>query len=359
MNCNLSCKHCQVGDRLKHDNTHPSLDNVLDIIDKLTPDIASHIGFLGGEPLTYPYIHKVLERLLDAGLAVTISTNGLLIGKQLIEILRESSNWSIVISLDGPDRYSHEMIRGHGTFERTVNNIRFLTDSLDGADIKIGIACTLNSYNIRQMNAMYDLAVELGVNALQFARVAKKGNAAYHYDWLVVDEETLMNVTIDYFQQKGVNKNKDGPLVIFDFLSNLQKDLLNSRLGLELPVSVTGCSAAASSAAIDTEGRLWPCAPISYSNDEKVLSYFNFGDNSLLRNDFNDIWYSEGFDKLRELNSLRLHASLSEPCISCNYSNICTPCPLPYLTGTYSNQSHCTAWLRMLDPSYAIQKHRN
>ena len=59
---------------------------------------------------------------------VLISSNGLLLTDEIIQKLAGYSNLKISISLDGPTAKIHEIIRGPGTFKRTVETILKLSD---------------------------------------------------------------------------------------------------------------------------------------------------------------------------------------------------------------------------------------
>ena len=351
MNCNLACRHCQVGDKISHRGNHPSLEEVLAVLDRLGPKVISQVGLLGGEPLSYPHIHLVLEMLMDKTLPVTISTNGLLIDERLIDLTRESVGWSIMVSIDGPDRETHEMIRGAGTFEPTMEKIRLLVKRLQGKGPTVGMACTLNALTIKRMGDMLRLARELEVNILQFGIIKNHGNAARCYDRLGVNQTILVSALLDWFKAGPPNPKGNGLTIIIDFWDNLIIDLVDHYLGISLPPTFSGCTAASATAALDCQGRLWPCPSLSYTSNPKILDYFAFGENSLARKSFEEIWQSTGFKKLRELNARRLHAQMAIPCSTCRHSSLCAPCPLPYILDESLDQVHCTDKINMIAES--------
>ncbi|MBM4329516.1 MAG: radical SAM protein [Deltaproteobacteria bacterium] len=341
MHCNLACRHCQVGQHINHRHEHPSLDLVMGVIEALDRKLVSQIGLLGGEPLSYPHIDQVIERLVDTCIPVTISTNGLLVDRPLADLLRESYRWSVMVSLEGPDKETHELIRGKGTFKRTVENTRRLVDWLADTDVEVGVSFTLNRFTIPRMGKMLQLARELGVSVLQFQDVKEAGNAACDFHELKIDQGALIEALVGYFQEVDGQGQGRRPQVIFDFLDNPLREVLNERAGAELPLTVSGCAAAGSSAAVDCDGRFWPCPSLSREKHPKIVEYFDFEKNSLLENDFTDIWNSEGFRKLRDLNSRRLHARRADPCRDCRHNQLCSPCPLPFLVGESLDQPRC------------------
>ena len=188
---------------------------------------------------------------------------------------------------------------------------------------------------------MYELSKKLEVDLLQFALVKPQGNAAKCYDKLSVSRELLLENYLDFIYRNGPSDDIKKPEVIFDFLDNNLKDILYRELGFEIKPGFAGCNAALSSAALDFRGNLWPCTPLAYTNKKKLIEYFNFNNNSLIDNSVEDIWQSEGFTKLRELNSRRLHAQFAEPCRNCHLNPLCGPCPLPYIMGESLDQTQC------------------
>lgn len=343
-NCSLACRHCQAADWVNHRGEHPPIGLVLSVIDKLDANVVSQIGLLGGEPLSFPQISLVLERLLNTGIPVTISTNGLLLGRSLLDLLRQSMGWSIMVSLDGPDRDTHEFIRGAGTFEPALSSIRTLVRSRTRHDNLVGIACTLNTLTISRMLDVRRLARSLDVDILQFGVVKPVGAAAKCYDRLGVSPRILAEGITDYFHGIG-GLCPDGLEVLIDFLSNPIRDMLLFRLGIETQPVFTGCTGATSSGAIDPHGRLWPCPALAYTVDAKVLDYFCFGDNSLARNTFREIWDGTGFQRLREMKSLRLHIKPGNACHTCPNNPLCMPCPLLFLHGRSPDHSNCAYYL--------------
>ncbi len=141
MSCNLSCRHCQVGHKLQR-NVHPSREHLYKILSRFNQHSVSHIGLLGGEPLIVPYIHEVLIDLNDKLIPYTVTTNGQILEEHVLKILAESARVNIMVSINGPDEASHDLIRGKGAFKNAVSNVRRMIQVLRSYDIHIGMGCT-------------------------------------------------------------------------------------------------------------------------------------------------------------------------------------------------------------------------
>src|SRR5438128_2708113 len=106
--CNLRCLHC-------YSDSGPAVSEQLDIdlLREVVADAAS-LGYAvmsvsGGEPLLYPSLGDLLRAAHAAGMATTVTTNGMLLEGRHLEYLRTDCDL-IAISLDGvPD--SHNRMR--------------------------------------------------------------------------------------------------------------------------------------------------------------------------------------------------------------------------------------------------------
>ena len=151
-----------------------------------------------------------------------------------------------------------------------------------------------------------------------------------------------MEALVAYFHE--MPDEKDGLTVQLDLLDNTMKAILSKRLGPKFASAqkFEGCTAATSTAIVDSWGRLWPCQALAYPTNPALRTHFDFGDNSLLNCSLEQIWRSPGFNKLRELNSQHLHTQLARPCTTCRFRNLCSPCPLPHVMGLSMDKPRCT-----------------
>jgi MoaA/NifB/PqqE/SkfB family radical SAM enzyme len=327
--CNLNCRHCQIGDA-KFDAVHPSRDHLISVGMNLINGGVSQVGLLGGEPLLHPSILDLLSIFAEHGIHITISTNGLRLPTGLMPILAESSGWSIMVSLDGPDAETHERIRGPGTFEQTITNIKHLVLAARSHQFNVGIACTLTSLTVQRMKAFYDLANSLGVNILQFGVVKPVGNAKTNYYELGVKPESLIAGLIQFTYLISGRSESDTLQVMFDFINKPTADILRRQTNRFLHQPSTDCVGADSTAFVDSAGCMWPCPAIRDGFQSGSLRYPGSANNSLVVNDFETVWYGELFQHIRQLKNKKAHLTRGNPCKKCVHARTCTPCPLPY-----------------------------
>jgi radical SAM protein with 4Fe4S-binding SPASM domain len=302
------------------------------------------LHLLGGEPLTHPDLHAILERLINKCITLTIYTNGLLINDDFINLVRNSHQSEIVVSLDGPDRDSHERLRGKSTFNPAIKNIAKLVNALRDTGNRVGISSTLYADTIFRIRDIIELARDLNVNALYLNRLIIYGNAAIRSEEIEVNADTYLVAIAEYFVKYGFSTKKDdGPCVFYSFLDTSLRAYLRKFIGIDIPIPYVACRAATTEGAIDSMGRLWPCT-VFYANLElrqPLADYFGILDNSLIYKSVEDIWESEGFKNFRELKAQRLHQRFGNPCHKCGYAHLCSPCFLPYLVGGSFDRPDC------------------
>jgi radical SAM protein with 4Fe4S-binding SPASM domain len=174
--CNLACTHCSV---LSSPYVDTSADlktaECLDVVEQLVEMDLGMAMLSGGEVLIRPDALTIIRALGDKGILVGVETNGIKIGeKPFIELALEMQSrnlLNITISLDGGTAETHSVLRGPGSFERTVRGMR----QLHQHGVKFDIQCVLNRNNYKTIPALYDLAVELEPEKLHWSPLNSSG----------------------------------------------------------------------------------------------------------------------------------------------------------------------------------------
>ncbi|WP_242826769.1 radical SAM/SPASM domain-containing protein [Butyrivibrio sp. NC3005] len=158
--CNFSCKHCYRSQRKKE----ISRENANMIIEELHKERVGCVAITGGEPLMAKEFIYIINSLHEKGIETEIATNGYFITKDIISLFKKNGISTIQISLEGYNSEQNDYIRGCGTFEHIVRNIRFLVSS----GINVVLANTLNHANCKDIDNMVKFANDLRVAALRF-----------------------------------------------------------------------------------------------------------------------------------------------------------------------------------------------
>ena len=125
--CNLRCSFCFVKERLSNRSmniTDKEIDVVIKYILEDNPKAKKIITFLGGEPLVdYKIMSKFIKKTRKFGWKYAMYTNGLLLNKVPIKLLKQFN--TILVSVDG-DKKAQEKHRGSGTYWRVLNNLKLI-----------------------------------------------------------------------------------------------------------------------------------------------------------------------------------------------------------------------------------------
>ena len=166
--CNLACRHCWMGPRFDATgNLYPVLPVELfeTAIREAKPLGLSGVKLTGGEPLLHPHFTLLLEIIRREELSLTIETNGLLCTPEIAVEIAKSNNRFVSVSIDGIDAATHEWVRGvPGSFEAARQAVR----NLVAAGIRPQVIFTVMRSNAAQVDAMVQMAEELGAESLKF-----------------------------------------------------------------------------------------------------------------------------------------------------------------------------------------------
>jgi MoaA/NifB/PqqE/SkfB family radical SAM enzyme len=95
--CNLDCAYCT-----EYDNSrpHPTLDDLKKWVRKIRELGTMRIALVGGEPLTHPNIVELVRYCRELGFATSLTTNGFLLTRELVQQLEDAGLQVMQISVD-------------------------------------------------------------------------------------------------------------------------------------------------------------------------------------------------------------------------------------------------------------------
>ncbi len=192
--CNLNCHMCI---QHRHDRGDSSnlpwydgnqdlpLSAWIDVLDQAAR-FRPVVNVIGGEPTLYPHFRELIQAIGERKLCFEVTTNGLLLTGLAEELVRQRP-FIIFVSIDGPEDV-HDEVRGlKGCFQKATEGIRALVEERKKqkkAAPYIFLNCTISKVNLDTIDQMVDLAVDLGVDTLQFLHVVfdTKSNVDRHND---------------------------------------------------------------------------------------------------------------------------------------------------------------------------------
>ncbi len=189
--CEFECRHCYASAIRDKQKAHQyPRDTLLEIIRHCIPLGIESVFLGGGEPLTHPDIAALVGETLQLGLTPSISTNGLHLTDGMLAALNaEGMTHNLALSLDGASQESNDAVRGHGAFEVACRALHVLRDF---GRIDFGINVVVTSQNLREVDAITELARQHNASYLTLVRLTQDGRAIDHWDELAVTDDEYL-----------------------------------------------------------------------------------------------------------------------------------------------------------------------
>jgi MoaA/NifB/PqqE/SkfB family radical SAM enzyme len=169
--CNLRCKHCYVGQD-KQKNVEFSRDEALDILNFFGSRGLERLTFLGGEPTIYPHISELIKVASEYEIPEKrITTNGIDI--TFMDSIDATALDHISFSLDGHNPRLHEFLRGKGTFQKTLDNLRRAQDK----GFTTNVTYSVNGLNKDYVEEGLPFFRDMGINEVNFHLTSMIGDA--------------------------------------------------------------------------------------------------------------------------------------------------------------------------------------
>ncbi len=325
--CNLACKHC-------FENSSPLISTKIIPLDVLVDGFRQMdylnietLKITGGEPLAHPDIHHILEELSEKRFQTIILTNGVLLTEKLIQIISKA-HIKLGISLDGISARSHDCIRGKGTFDVVVKNIRKLKEH----KCHFCITISINKNNYTEIEPFVEFALnELGAKEILINQLKPLGRAKNNGS-IFLSESEYKPVLLLVDKLNVVYNDK---IKISDDAYIGEEPIINNA-----PLSISSnsplvCAAGNSLLTIDENLDVYPCV---YAHGDSNFVIGNLANESLI-----ELWQSKKWDLFRGKVTLKDIPG----CKTCNQSNICgmKNCRLkPVYNGQdfFSHVDYCT-----------------
>ncbi|MFQ6672571.1 MAG: radical SAM protein, partial [Candidatus Tectimicrobiota bacterium] len=203
--CNLECIHCR---RLEVSRELAKSDLTTEesfaFLDSLAAFARPILVLSGGEPLFRPDIYAIARYATTRGLTVAMATNGTLVDVEVAEKIKASGVQRVSISLDGATAAVHDTFRRiPGSFAAAVRGLRHC----QAAGLETQINSTVARHNVHELEALYRLALALGVKALHLFMLVPVGCGVEIADDQMLPAtqyEEVLNWLYDIAQEKKI-----------------------------------------------------------------------------------------------------------------------------------------------------------
>jgi radical SAM protein with 4Fe4S-binding SPASM domain len=170
--CNLSCIHCRrlevSAEMARNDLTHEEAKAFIRSVKETGNPI---LVFSGGEPLMRRDWFELGCYARDIGLLTALATNGTMVNEQVAAQIVEAGFKRVSMSFDGPDAPTHDQFRGEGAFDASIVGFT----ALRRVGMSMQINTTVAKHNYRKLNETYQLALDLGADALHIFMLVPVG----------------------------------------------------------------------------------------------------------------------------------------------------------------------------------------
>lgn len=227
----------------------------------------------GGEPFLHRDFYSFLAKVCKYTdfYRWDLMSNGSLISRENVEILKHSGISYVQVSLEGLEE-NNDKIRGEGNFKKALEGIKIL--AREGVSVSVGL--TLTKENIKDVWPLADLLAKAGVQSLSVRRLVPWGQGAQLAHSLLEPDELLRF----YRQLKKFNHLK--------ILSGCDNSFLTT--GADCSEQIYCWAVRGSILTLLPNGDIYPCRrlPIKIGN--------------ILENSLEEIYYS---DKIKELRDIK------------------------------------------------------
>jgi heme b synthase len=327
--CNLQCLHCRAVPQKGLGPSDLSTAEAKAMMDAIA-EIARPVFILsGGEPLYRPDIFELARYGKSLGFRMALATNGTLVGDELADEIKDAGISRVSISLDGAWPSTHDRFRGvPGAWWDAVRGIRMLRRR----GVSVQINSTIARHNVRELDDMLDLALQLECDALHIFMLVPVGCGlelaesamlpATEYERVLhwfYDKSKEVSIDLKatcaphYFRvraqrivEERARGNRSTPFVAHGTRLHAAAD---PGSGQPLSSMTRGCLAGTAVCFVSERGDVFPCGylPVTAGNVRQQR--------------FADIWSgAEVFQRLRDPEGLE------GKCGACRFHAICAGC---------------------------------
>ncbi len=309
--CNLNCVTC-----IRHSwpDREGDMDPALfqDLLGQLQefPRLFQVVVGGFGEPLFHPHILDFLSQLKEAGYRVKVSTNGMLLDREMARTLVDIRLDEVVISCDSLETSQFASIRQGGHLSQVHENARYLRELKARAQTnrpRMGLEFVLMEQNKEHMAHIPDFAQDLGVSSVLVTNLLPYTRE--------LTNQVLYGRVQPWTPPGGLYWVSPDP----SFVSRCTVSLPRMQLG-----ALRCCRfVERQSLALAWDGSVSPCLPLMHSytyymlGREKRVTAYKLG--NISRESLHDIWLKAEFVKFRH----RVRLFQFPSCVDCELKDDC------------------------------------
>ena len=315
--CNCRCRHCYV-DAPTGRYGELSTEEALNIIDQMADCGIMQVEMSGGEPFVRKDLWLLIDRMIERGISVgQVYTNACLVDEHTLDEFEKRSLYPrFVVSFDGLGW--HDWLRGlENVEEETLRGIRLL--------VKRGFSVTANMCvhrgNISDLNTNIQYLESMGVRHVNVSGITdtplwrenNQGNLLETNDYYAA----MLSYIFEYYRSNvGISVTLGGVIELFNkAIDGKRYSIIKHNEPDDYCEDCLLCGVIRWICYITPEGRLVPCMPMTWHEEQKNFPLIkDIG----LRRGLNDSYFMEFVS--RKVSDLIAH---SEECRDCRYLKFC------------------------------------
>ncbi|MFW5798176.1 MAG: radical SAM protein, partial [Planctomycetota bacterium] len=315
--CNFKCQHCyqHASKPLPDELSWPEKRAV---VDELVRNNVPLIAFSGGEPMMGPHFWETVDYAGRHGLNMNLATNGSLLTPEAVDRLARSGVRYVEVSVDSVVPEKHDAFRGiEGYWQRSIEGIKNVAAD---ARMKVGLASTITSDNIDELDELIELAISLDCDTFFAFNFIPTGRARdiMAKDITPQQREGMLRRLHHHLEEGRINIVSSAPQLGRACLQYAAGDgLINTghygaaqgERARTLARYVGGCGAGRCYVALQPNGKVTPC----------VFMPIEVGD--LRTQGLQQVWTDS-----EVMHKLRRRDHLGGTCGSCDYKLYCGGC---------------------------------
>jgi len=168
--CNSRCVTCDIWRNPRRNMSMELVENIASTFRELG---VRWVLLSGGEAMQHPRWSEIARRFRAEGTHVMLLTNGLLLRKQIADVL--ASVDEVIVSLDGGTAETYAAIRGIDAFDLVMEGIR----AVRSGGLPVTTRTTLQRANFREMPLIIEAAKAADVSHISFLTVDVSNQIAF------------------------------------------------------------------------------------------------------------------------------------------------------------------------------------
>ncbi|MEU8567899.1 cytosylglucuronate decarboxylase [Streptomyces pathocidini] len=171
--CNADCFMCEFA--LSRDTFRFSVEDFGELLPRARESGVGYVRFTGGEPLMHRDVVELVRMGTEAGMKMSIITNGMMLPRRIEELARAGLA-QVIVSLDGGSAETHDVYRrSPGMFDNGLRGLR----AAAGLGVLPRVNTVVGPHNYPEMPQLQKVLTEAGVRQWELSALKLERTVRY------------------------------------------------------------------------------------------------------------------------------------------------------------------------------------